>query len=136
MRATILVTPDKDWKEKWNTPQETLPYFNETSGVATGGSLFLITFFANPGTDGAGKSDLGCDVSLSAPDGALAIDEHDVDCFSREASIEPDITYMTDITISFEPDGTEPKGLWTYHVTIKDRIGGGIFPLETSFTVN
>ena len=44
MRTMTLVTPNKDWQEKWDTPRETLPYFNETSGVATGGSLFLITF--------------------------------------------------------------------------------------------
>lgn len=133
--ATILVTPDKDWQEKWNTPQDTMPYFNAASEVGKGGSLFLITFFVNPGIDEAGHADLACDISLTAPDGTLAIRQDDVGCFSKATVIEPGITYMTDTTVSFEPDGTEPKGVWTYRVLLNDRIAGVVVPLETSFTV-
>lgn len=31
-----LVTPDKDWEEKWNTPKENIPHFSEAEEVELG----------------------------------------------------------------------------------------------------
>jgi hypothetical protein len=131
----ILITPDQDWKEKWETSKETVPQFNQASEVEKDGSLFLITFFGGASEDEAGRSNLLCDFTLVRPDGTFAIEQHDIVCFPTDFAMERGITYMTNITIAFKADSSEPKGSWTYRMVLKDKIGGSDLPLETSFTV-
>ena len=131
----ILLTPDQDWKEKWETPKETIPQFNQASEVERDGSLFLITFFGGASQDEVGRSNLLCDFTLVRPDGSFAIEQHDVACFPTDFAMERGITYMTNITIAFKADSSEPTGSWTYRVTLKDKIASTELPLEASFTV-
>lgn len=43
----LLVTPDTDWEQKWNTPPDTIPHFREAESVNVGEELVLLTFFVN-----------------------------------------------------------------------------------------
>lgn len=135
MGGMILITPDQDWKEKWNTPKETMPQFSQASEVSLGDSIFLITFFGNPSTDDAGRSKLYCDFSLVRPDGTTAAERQDLECFPLEVAIERNITYMTNVTIEFKAEPKDQKGQWTYRTILKDRITGLELPLEAKFTV-
>ncbi|MCC8624032.1 hypothetical protein [Xanthomonas vesicatoria] len=41
MGASLPLTPDTDWQQKWNTPSDTVPHFTEADHVATGDTLFV-----------------------------------------------------------------------------------------------
>ena len=135
MGGMILITTDQDWKEKWNTPKEATPQFSEASEVSPGDPLFLITFFGNPSTDKAGRAILSCDFSLLKPDGTVAAQQKDLECFPQEVAIERNITYMTNVTIEFKAESSDPKGLWTYRKVLKDRVSNLELALEAKFTV-
>ncbi len=40
----LLVTPDQDWEQKWNTPSENVPSFNEAHDVKYGEELTILIF--------------------------------------------------------------------------------------------
>ena len=42
--GVLLITPDKDWQEKWNTPKEHVPYFSEAKNVKVGDELTILLF--------------------------------------------------------------------------------------------
>ena len=44
----VIVTPDSNWKEKWETPSSTTPHFTTAKNVQRGTRIFVLTFFANP----------------------------------------------------------------------------------------
>lgn len=44
----LLVTPDTDWEQKWNTPPDTIPHFRTAKVVRVGERLVILTFFVNP----------------------------------------------------------------------------------------
>ena len=135
MSAMILITADQDWQQKWNTPREHVPRFTETSEVGRDGTLFLLTFFGNPAVDEAGRSKLLCDFLLIKPDGSYATEQRDAVCFDPDFAMERDTTYMTNISVGFKADSSEPKGSWLYKVVIKDKIAGTELPLEAGFKV-
>ena len=58
----LVVTPDQDWKEKWETPPETIPHFSEASTVRVGEQLFTLIFFANPAEGDDGIAEVKCDI--------------------------------------------------------------------------
>ncbi|MCO5055749.1 hypothetical protein [Thermomonas sp.] len=59
--AMLLVTPDKDWQEKWNTPPEVAPHFSTAKEVEAGGEVFILSFLANPRLDVNGMANVTCD---------------------------------------------------------------------------
>jgi len=50
-----LLTP-LDWQERWDTPPDTIPYFDKASEVRIGEQLVILTFFTNPGINESGNS--------------------------------------------------------------------------------
>ena len=71
----LLVTPDKDWEQKWNTPFENVPYFSEAENVKLGEELTILPFFANPKLDEISNFEILCDIKVEKPDGTFSIDE-------------------------------------------------------------
>jgi hypothetical protein len=68
----ILVTPDADWGQKWNTPSNTVPSFSEARIVARGDTVFLLMFFSNPQLDNGGRANVTCDVDIVQPNGSIS----------------------------------------------------------------
>src|SRR5262245_50485976 len=60
----LLVTPDEDWQEKWNTPSSVVVHFNEAHEVSRGGKLFVLIFFSNPKLAVDGMVDVTCDLEV------------------------------------------------------------------------
>ena len=80
--ATVLVTADQDWQQKWDTPPETIPHFTTAREVGPGGELFVLTFLANPLVDAdSGMTDVACDFVVLRPDGSESTRELDMPCF-------------------------------------------------------
>ena len=80
--AWLVVTSDDNWKEKWETPADSVPQFTEAHTVVLGGRLRVLTFISNPGRDKDGKAQVTCDFSMQKPDGSYSVQKQDVDCLS------------------------------------------------------
>jgi hypothetical protein len=133
--GSLVVTPDADWREKWNTPADTVPHFNEAGLVARGQSLFVLIFFANPALDKNGRADLRCDLQLIRPDGSVSTNERDIVCYQGEIKGRPFSTYLAAPVIGFIGDAADPVGTWTVRVSLKDKLRNTVLPLKTSFVL-
>jgi hypothetical protein len=65
----LVVTPDENWEEKWNTREGTTPYFAEADTVAEGKRVYILTFIGNPGRSSNGDVNVTCDIEVQRPDG-------------------------------------------------------------------
>ena len=129
----LLITPDENWKEKWETPSSTVPNFNEAKKVARGKKIFTLIFFANPSLDGAGMANVACDLKATRPDGSSSIDARDVPCFQGKIRGEPMNLYLSAPVVEFVGEPTDQSGIWRIEVTLKDNNRGATLALATSF---
>lgn len=133
--ATLMITADQDWQQKWSTSPDTVPRFTSATEVVLGGELFILTFLANPQRDDSGMTDVSCDFSVSRPDGSKSLDEVGMPCFKTLLTTDPKLVYLSAATVKFAADAADPKGLWTVDVTVQDRLRGVSLPLKTTFVV-
>lgn len=133
LNGMLLVTPDADWKEKWNTPSSVTPHFNTAKDVARGGRLFVLTFLANPGVDGQGMANVTCDLEVVRPDGTRSSFQDGVDCFKAKLQGPPTNVYLAAPVVVFTGDPGDPAGVWTVRVTLRDNVRHVNVPLEAAF---
>lgn len=133
--VSLIVTPDKDWREKWNTPPETIPHFSESREASDGGELYILTFLSNPATNAVGETDVSCDMSVARPDGSKSVDEKDIPCFKVKLTSDPHNVYLSSASLKYVAEPADPRGTWNVDVVMKDRVRGVQIPLHTSFTV-
>lgn len=129
----LVATPDADWREKWDTPEETVPQFRQASSVARGQQLFVLTFFANPAQSDGGRVNLRCDLQILRPDGSAASNETDLVCFDGTLRGKPGTMYLALPVVAMSGDPDDPLGTWTVRVLLKDKVGNTELPLQTSF---
>ena len=133
--AMLLVTPDKDWQEKWNTPPEVAPHFSTAKEVEAGGEVFILSFLANPRLDVNGMANVTCDFVVIRPDGSKSINELDMPCFVVKLTTDPKSVYLSSASLKYIAEPQDPRGKWLVNVKLRDNIRGIEIPLETSFTV-
>jgi hypothetical protein len=133
--AMLLITPDQDWEQKWDTPTEVTPHFAEASEVSAGGRLAILSFLSNPMLDAAGRVNVTCDVRITRPDGTRAIDESNVPCFAGKLETPPRNVYLTGAVVNFIEEPEEPRGAWQVDITVRDTVRGVAIPLQAGFEV-
>jgi hypothetical protein len=85
----LLVTPDTDWEQKWNTPPDTIPRFRSAKNVQVGERLVVLTFFANPQQDESKNVNVVCSIKAIRPDNTISVDEKDIPCLKGELRDDP-----------------------------------------------
>ena len=131
----LIVTPDTDWQEKWNTPPETVPNFTEAREVKSGGELFVLAFLSNPQVDATGMTNVTCDFLVIRPDASKSVEEIDMPCFNEKLITNPKNVYLSAASLKFVSEPTDLRGTWIVRVTLKDNLRHVEIPLETSFVV-
>lgn len=135
VKALLLVTSDKDWKQKWDTSPHTIPQFTVADSIAEGGELAVLTFVTGPGLNAVNRTEVDCDLRVTRPDGTFSIDHHDLPCFHAELRGHPDNTFLTQAGFSFVAEPKDLRGNWKIDVTVKDRVRNVELPLSTSFVL-
>lgn len=133
--ATLIITSDQDWLEKWNTSPETIPHFTEGREVAEGGELAILAFLANPKVDASGMTDVACDFVVTRPDGSKSTEELDMPCFKVKLTADPAQVYLSAASLKYVAEPTDLRGTWNVSVTVKDRHRNVALPLRASFVV-
>jgi hypothetical protein len=128
----LVVTPDEDWEEKWNTPTEGAE-FSHTSAVARGGKLFILTMFTNPRVDDSGAAHLTLDIDVKRPDGSSSTHAEDAVCFQGTFSGPPHNVYLCGPVIGFVGEPSDPAGTWSVQITLTDMNRKVSMPLATRF---
>jgi hypothetical protein len=130
----LLVTPDKDWQRKWQTPSVVVPHFNEAHSVAKGGQLFILIFFSNPAVASDGQADISCRLEVVRPNGSFSI-QQDAVCWQGPLTGPATQVFLAAPSLAFVGDPPDPVGKWLVRVVLKDNIRGVTVPLQTSFVL-
>ena len=129
----LLVTPDLDWKEKWDTPAEVSPNFRTADKVKHGDDLAILIFYINPKLDGKNEMNILCDITATRPDGSVSVSMKDIQCASGK--IEGDIrnVRLSNAVINYSWDDGDPAGIWIIDVKLTDKNRNTVIPLKTQF---
>ena len=131
----LLVTPDADWKQKWDTPPETTPNFRSTDTVAVGDKVTVLTFFSGPSADAAGLVNIRCDLRVVRPDGTFSTDVQDLECFHGKMQGANTNVYLAAPSIEVLAEPGDQRGLWRVEITLRDVVAGVTMPLSTQVTL-
>jgi len=131
--AWLLVTPNMDWQEKWDTPPDTIPYFDEAKEVQVGDQLAVLTFFANPGIDESGHAVVRCSLKVTRPDGTLSVPKQDFDCMNGALRGEPRNIRLSPAVIQFTAEPSDVKGIWKVDVVLEDTVREVTLDLSTTY---
>jgi hypothetical protein len=131
--GVLVVTPDEDWEEKWNTPPEIAPHFSGGSAVERGGKLFILTIYTNPKLDNSGMANVTIDIDVERPDGSTSTHAEGAVCFQGEFRGPPHNVHLCGPVIGFIGEPSDPAGTWSVQITLTDNIRKVSMPLATSF---
>ncbi|QTH63902.1 hypothetical protein J1N51_14595 [Psychrosphaera ytuae] len=131
----LLITPDKDWEEKWQTPREHTPFFSQASDVKIGEELTVLPFFANPKLDNGGNFEIRCDIRVEDPEGTLSINEQDIPCAVGKLDMDPKSIFLTSTVIKFIGEEGDVFGKWTVYFDMKDVLRDVTVSLQASFNL-
>jgi hypothetical protein len=129
--ANLVLTPDADWKEKWERPET--PHFNTTEHVKTGDRVAALLFFAGAGRDADGKSKVLCDIKLTRPDGSISMDEKDLVCAEGKIEGPPNNTHLANATPGFVGEPNDMPGTWVFSIRMTDVVRDASVELEQKF---
>lgn len=133
--AVLLVTPDTDWRQKWNTPPDTIPRFREAKTVKLGEQLVILTFFVNPKTDAERNVNVVCGIKVTRPNKTISVNERNIPCMRGPLTGNPDYIRLSPAVIQFIGERTDPLGKWLVEVDIEDVNRKTILHLQTHFTL-
>ncbi len=131
----LVVTPDKDWVKKWETPTENIPNFSEADKVKYGEELTILPFFINPKVNPAGKINIICSIKITRPTGTISINQQDIPCATGKLNGDPKNVYLTKTVIKFIGEKNDPPGTWVVEFIISDKNRDISVPLKTEFTL-
>lgn len=127
----VLLTPDADWKAKWERPEN--PHFNQTETVKLGETVHLLILFANAQPDAKGVSRVLCGIQIVRPDGSMNVDEKDLECAKEKFEGPPYQMYLARVTPGFRGDPGDPPGTWSIRVHLTDAVRKVSVDLEQKF---
>jgi hypothetical protein len=131
----LMITPDADWREKWDTPPDTVPRFNISHEVSEGGQLWILPFFSNPRGDAEGQANVTCDIVVVRPDGSLSQSLLDAECMRGPLPPQPTNVFLAKQLLGFMAEPSDLRGRWIVKVTLRDKVRGVELPLQTWFDV-
>lgn len=129
----LLVTPDTDWLQKWDTPPDTIPYFSEASVVKRGDELVILPFYVNPRTDAERNAHVMCAIKVTRPNGSISIEQDNIICLKGELKGPSTHVRLSPTVIKFVGEPNDPLGVWVVEVTIHDILRSTILNLKTQF---
>ena len=130
----VIVTSDR-WKKKWETSPTTIPNFRTTDTVRRGETVFVLTFFTNPGLDDHKNAAVTCDIDNDRPDGSSSVHQTDIPCARGRFKGDPNNVYLSPAVVQFVGEPGDPAGKWTVRVVLNDNIRHVRLALKTSFVL-
>lgn len=131
--GSLLITPDRDWEQKWDTPPEVVPHFNAADEVAVGEPVTVLVFFSSPSLSARQEASISAQVSLLRPDGSLEIPPKTSACFEGSIDRFAEAIRLCSTSIELTPTSDDMKGVWTVRAVLKDHVSGATVPMEKTF---
>ncbi len=131
--ASLLVTTDDNWKEKWETPPETAPSFKRAEEIPYGKRVYILMFFANPQPGSDGQVKVTCDLIIKSPAGKVSFEQKNMTCFAGRIAGSLTNMYLSAPVVAFSGDPGDSPGTWLVQASLRDEIRQIELPLRYSF---
>jgi hypothetical protein len=131
----LLVTPDKDWEQKWNTPAEITPSFSVAEEVEIGEELTILPFYVNPKLNDDKSLNILCDVSVQKPDGSYTFNEKGIVCATGIFQGDLNNVLLASTIVKYIAEDGDLFGEWIVRFKFTDTLRNISVPLKTSFTL-
>lgn len=133
LHGMLLLTPDKDWQAKWQTPEQTIPEFNTRSTIYLGETLSVLGFVANAKSDTTGAINIHCALQLVTPSGKTVVSQPEATCMTGKIRGKTANLYMLPAGAAVMAEPSDEQGFWTVHYQITDKNRQVTLELKTSF---
>lgn len=130
--AMVLVTPDLDWQEKWNTPPDTIPNFREASTIVRGETVAILPFLSGPRIVD-GRIDTTVDLRILQPDGVPQVDQKAAPCLTGPVGEIGANVLLCQTSLGFFASPTDPLGEYQVEIVVRDRHRNVEVPLRARF---
>lgn len=132
--ATVLITPDLDWKRKCTAPTVALPDLERTNSVHIGGKVWAVVLLSNPLPDEAGKVDVTCDFRLVRPNGRIS-KHRDLRALQGRLDAPTSRFFLSEFVLTMDAEESDPLGEWVMELVVHDRNRGVDVPIVGRYTV-
>ena len=131
--AWLLITPDCNWQQKWDTPPDVVPHFNEVGTVKKGQEIVILSFYVNPKTDTSNNAHVLCSLKVTRPDGTQSINQENIVCIKDILKGSPYNVRLSPAVLKFIGKEEDPIGIWIVEVKFDDVIRNVSLNLKTQF---
>jgi hypothetical protein len=132
--ATVIITPDPEWKLKWSAPAMEVPAVEQTDAVRVGGKVWAMVFLSNPQPDQTGKVDVTCDFRLVRPNGQIST-HRDLRALHGTMTAPTSCTFLSEFVLTMDAEPTDPLGEWVMELVVRDRNRGVEVPIVGRYRV-
>jgi hypothetical protein len=129
--GNIILTPDADWKAKWERPDT--PHYNAADKVKPGQTVTLLVLYGNPKPGADGNVKVMCDIQVIRPDGSFSVDEKDLVCAEGKLAGSPYDMRLAKYTPQFTGEPGDAPGTWIMRVRLTDAVRNVSVQLEQKF---
>jgi hypothetical protein len=133
LHGMLILTSDKDWQQKWDTPEKTIPKFNTSSELYIGETLSVLGFVSNPKLDDKGEVNIHCGLQLVTPTGKVVVSQTEIPCMTGKMTGKAANVYMLPAGAAVMAELTDEEGNWTAHYRITDKNRQTTIELKSSF---
>ncbi len=111
-----LITDDKNWQEKWNSP--TPPKFSGVEKIGIDEPIIILTFFSNASAP-KGEILLNCDIKYTKPNGEAKQYPPQL-CYQSKVEHKPNRLYVTGFDVKFAFSADSEPGWHFFEVGVTD----------------
>jgi hypothetical protein len=133
--AMLVVTPDKDWEQQWNTTPERITFYQSGQTIHRGSDLYVVTMFSNPQLDADGAVSVVADIDVMRPDGKASSHAENAVCTRGKLTGPASNFYICGQVVEFTGEPQDPLGTWSVEIVVKDEVRKVGIPLSTDFVL-
>lgn len=126
--ATVVITPDPEWKAKCKASGTTVPRVDRTDTVRVGGKVWAVVLLSNPLPDKTGNVNVTCDLRLARPNGKVSV-HPGLRALHGKLPGPATNTYVSEIGLTMTGEETDPLGEWVMELVVHDRNRGVDVPI-------
>lgn len=132
--AFALITEDKDWQKKWNTPTSHIPKFGTTDGLSSGekGTLLILFSGVKPRD---GRLQALCSIDIRKPDGSQQKTPEHV-CYDELALGQEKNVLLANSRVEIVVEPTDAAGIYQFAVQVGDAFSPQKVKLEVGVRVD
>lgn len=129
----FILTDNENIYAAWAKPET--PKIDIATKLPVGKLLVPVVIFANPEKDKNGSIDVTYDLEIRKPDGSVARKIADIVCAKGPFKAPQFNLQLSQSEVKWGADATDPLGVWTFKLMLKDNIRGTQLPLEASVEI-